>query len=93
MKKAFAVATVSVWTLGLLIGVGFAVAGEIIATNDLPAENLQLAKVRDALLDSVKSEHGRGDQYLMVVELQNKMLFESVALPDVTYSGPWPKEE
>ena len=100
MKKAFALATVSVWTLGLLIGIGFGVVGHVNATNKLPLENRQLvtenrslAMERDSLVESVKSETARGDQYFGVLGMQNKMLLKSVALPDVAYLGPWPKED
>ena len=101
MTKAFAVASLAVWTLGLLIGIGFAVVGEVNGNNDLPLENRQLlteiqslTSERDSLLESVKSERGRGDQYLGVLGLQNKMLFESKSTPPkVTPLGPWPREE
>lgn len=93
MKKAFAVATVSVWTLGLLIGLGFGVLGLVNATNKLPLENRQLltenrslAMERDSLVESV-------NQSLEVLGMQNQMLLKSVALPDVTYLGPWPKAD
>lgn len=100
MKKAFAVASLAVWTLGLLIGIGFAVQGEVNATNNLPFENRRmlteiqsLASERDSLLESVKNERGRGDQYLGVLGLQLKMLFESATPPKVKSLGPWPREE
>ena len=90
MKKAFAASTLAVWTLALLIGLGFAVVNKANGTNMLLLENRQLgiesrslASERDSLLEAVKSERGRGDQYLWVLGLQNKMLFESAPPPRV----------
>ena len=100
MKKAFAVSTLAVWTLALLIGLGFAVVNKANGTNMLLLENRQLgiesrslASERDSLLEAVKSERGRGDQYLWVLGLQNKMLFESAPPPRVMALEPRLREE
>ena len=100
MKKAFAVSTLSVWILALLIGLGFAVVNKVNATNTLLLENRQLGiesrsleSERDSLLEAVKSERGRGDQYLWVLGLQNKMLFESAPPPRVMALEPRLREE
>ena len=70
------------------------------ATNTLLLENRQLgiesrslASERDSLLEAVKSERGRGDQYLGVLGLQNKMLFESATPPRVKSLEPRLREE
>lgn len=78
MKKAFTIASLVVWTLGLLVGMGFAVAGEVTETNKLPGENhllwtennrLQtennrLQTERDSLENTVATERNRVDRYL-----------------------------
>ena len=93
MKKAFAVATLTVWSLGLLIGLGFGVVGLVNATGKLPLENRQLLAENRSLATKVGLERGRSDQYLAVFNLQSKMLYESATLPEVASSGPWPREE
>ena len=100
MKKAFAISSLSVWTLALLIGLGIAVMQQVNSTNTLFLENRQLgihsqslASERDSLLEAVKSERGRGDQYLWVLGLQNKMLFESAPPPRVKSLEPRLREE
>ena len=100
MKKFFAVGSVAVWTLDLIIGIGFAVLGEISATNSLPLENRQLlteiyslASERDSLLELVKIENGRRNQYEAVLGLQNEMLFASGTHLSVKSWGPRPRED
>ena len=100
MKKFFAVGSVAVWTLGLIIGIGFAVLGEISATNSLPLENRQLlteiyplGSERDSLLELVKIEDGRRNQYEAVLGPQNEMLFESGTHLSVKSLGPRPRED
>ena len=59
MKTAFAVATLSVWTLALLIGIGFAVVGEVNGNNNQTLEILNLRAESQALaseLGALKSE-------------------------------------
>ena len=100
MKKAFGIATLTFWILGLLIGLGFGVAGEVNANNKLPMENLRLlteiqalTSEIDSLLESVKNERVRGSQYLKVLDLQHKTFFESATPPNVKSLGPSPHEE
>ena len=47
MKKAFLVASLSVWTLGLLVGIGFSVVGQVAGAQQLAGENYQLRAERD----------------------------------------------
>ena len=42
MKKSLTLMGLGVWTLSLLVGVGFTVAGEVTRANDLPYENQAL---------------------------------------------------
>lgn len=100
MKKAFAVSGLAVWTLGLLVGLGFAVVGHVNATNQLPWKNLQLINEnqsleseQDALQELVESQRSRGDEYLGVIGLQNNLLLHGTTSPQVTTLGPWPREE
>lgn len=39
VKRQIAMAGLAVWMLSLFVGIGFAVAGEVTGTNDLPYEN------------------------------------------------------
>ena len=55
MKKAFAVASLAVWTLAILVGVGLAVVGQVNATNRLPVENLVLLQKVSSLEQDVSS--------------------------------------
>ncbi len=50
MKQLFIVVSLSVWTVALLIGLGFAVVGEVTAINDLPMENQALKKLNQELI-------------------------------------------
>ena len=102
MKKAFAIASLAVWSLGLLVGMGFAVAAEVAGVHELPLENRLLRTERDSLLETIaidrKDHAGRVDHYLVAIgrlEFQNKMIIESLRLnhPIVTTLGPWPHEE
>jgi hypothetical protein len=77
MEKAFAVANLSVWALGLLVGIGFAVVGEVNGTDALAGRIFQLKTEsqslaierdifkdeRDSFLESVKSERNRANRY------------------------------
>ena len=100
MKKAFAISGLTVWTLGLVIGLGFAVVGQMNGTNKLPfenrrlqTENRSLSSERDSLRVSLKTERGLSDQYLGILGLHHKMLFEVVTPPNVTSLRPRPREE
>ena len=100
MKKAFAISSLSVWTLALLIGLGIAVMQQVNSTNTLFLENRQLgihsqslASERDSLLQSVKSERSRGDQYLRALRQQNEILFELATPPTVKSVGSPLREE
>ena len=109
MKKAFVVATVAVWALGLIIGLGFGVAGELTGTNKFPGKIHQLRTERNSLIETIaveRYEHdGRVDQYLAsigLLEFQNEMMVEYLRLevehlrldaPIVTSVGPLPHEE
>ena len=69
MKKAFAIASIAVWTLGLLIGLGFVVVGQVNATNRLPAENYALLQevsaltiVQQGLLEEMAVERTRQEE-------------------------------
>ena len=105
MKKAFTIATLGIWVLSLLIGMGFAVAGEVTGDNELPFENqhlrsarLSLTTERDSLLESIAVARTEHDNYLAAIgrlEFQNKRIIESLSLniPAVRTLGPWPHEE
>ena len=93
----------------MLVGIGFAVAGEVTGANELTPENqrlrgesLILTAERNALLETIaieRDEHaGRADRYLVAIgrlEFQNKMTIESLwsNLPVTSVLGPWPREE
>ena len=102
MKKAFMIASLSVWTLGLLIGIGFAVLGEVTGVQQLPGENYQLRIERDSLRDTIDTERHKhaGDiqKYIVAIdrwEFQNNKMVDSLRL-DTTLgaiNGLWPHEE
>ena len=102
VKKAFLVASLSVWTLGLLVGIGFSVVGQVAGAQQLPGENYQLRAERDSLkntIDSERNQHADTVQgYLVAIdrwEFQSNMMVDSLRL-DTTIaapSGPWPHEE
>ena len=102
MKKAFLVASLSVWTLGLLVGIGFSVVGQVAGAQQLPGENYQLRAERDSLkntIDSERNQHADTVQgYLVAIdrwEFQSNKMVESLRL-DTTIeppAGPWPHEE
>ena len=102
MKKAFLVASLCVWTLGLLVGVGFSVVGHVTGVQQLPGENYQLRVERDSLQDTIDTErhkHARDIQgYIVAIdrwEFQNNQMVESLRLDTTsgTSAGPWPHEE
>ena len=102
MKKAFLVASLSVWTLGLLVGIGFSIVGQVAGAQQLPGENYQLRAERDSLkntIDSERNQHADTVQgYLVAIdrwEFQSNMMVDSLRL-DTTIAapaGPWPHEE
>ncbi len=102
MKKAFLVASLSVWTLGLLVGIGFSVAGQVVGVQQLPGENYQLRAEWDSLkntIDSERNQHANTVQgYLVDIdrwEFQSNKLVESLRLDTniETTAGPWPHAE
>jgi len=98
MKKAFAIASVSIWTIGLVLGLGFAVAGEVTAINDLPAENQQLKrehKAMEADRDSMAARNAEADAMNNRWSFQNGRMIESLmeSRPWVTPAKPGPREE
>ena len=72
MKKAFLVASLCVWTLGLLVGVGFSVVGHVTGVQQLPGENYQLRVERNSLQDTIDTErhkHARDIQnYIVAID-------------------------
>ena len=102
MKKAFLVASLSVWTLGLLVGVGFSVVGHVTGVQQLPGANYQLRVERDSLQDTIDTERHKhaGDiqNYIVAInrwEFQSNKMIESLRLDTTieTPAGPWPHEE
>ena len=102
MKKAFIIASLAVWTLGLLVGVGFSVVGHVTGVQQLPSENYQLRAERDSLkntIDSERNQHANTVQgYLVDIdrwEFQSNKMVESLRLDTTieTPAGPWPHEE
>ena len=102
MKKVFLVASLSVWTLGLLVGIGFSVVGQVTGVQQLPGENYQLRAERDSLkntIDSERNQHANIVQgYLVAInrwEFQSNKMVESLRLDATieTPAGPWPHEE
>ena len=69
MKKAFAVASISVWTLGLIIGLGLGVAAQVDATNRLPLENRIL---RQEVLST--------QQEVSSIKIEQQNLLETLAM-------------
>lgn len=102
MKKAFVIASLSVWTVSLLVGIGFSLAGQVAGVNQLPGENYQLRAERDSLketIDTERNKHADSVQSYNVIidrwEFQNDKMVESLRL-DATLgvpTGPWPHEE
>ena len=102
MKKAFMIASLAVWTLGLLVGIGFSVVGQVTGVQQLPGENYQLRAERDSLkntIDSERDQHADTVQgYLVAInlwEFQSNKMVESLSLDTTieTSAGPWPHEE
>jgi hypothetical protein len=102
VKKIFLVASLSVWTLGLLVGIGFSVVGQVAGVQQLPGENYQLRAERDSLKNTIDSERNKhaGDiqNYIVAIdrwEFQSNKLVESLTLDTTieTPTGPWPHEE
>jgi len=58
MKNGLIVVAVAIWGLGLLIGLGFALAGEVTALNDLPAENIGQKKTIETLEVEINRNRG-----------------------------------
>ena len=94
MKKAFLVASLSVWTLGLLVGVGFSVVGHVTGVQQLPGENYQLRVERNSLQDTIDTErhkHARDIQnYIVAIDrwkFQSNKMVESLRL-DTTIETP-----
>ena len=102
MRKGFLVASLSVWTLGLLVGIGFSVVGHVTGVQQLPGENYQLRVERNSLQDTIDTERHKhaGDihNYIVVIdrwEFQSNKMVESLRL-DTTLgaiNGLWPHEE
>lgn len=87
MKKAFMISSLSVWTLALLIGVVFAVVGQVTGVQQLPGENYQLRTERDSLKETIATERDKhaGDieNYTVAIdrwEFQNIKMVESLRL-------------
>ena len=102
MKKAFMIASLTVWTIGLLVGIGFSVVGQVAGVNQLPGENYQLRAERDSLKETIDTESGKHAdsvrRYNATIdrwEFQNDKMVESLRLGATvsTPSGPWPHEE
>ncbi len=102
MKKAFLVTSLSVWTLSLLVGIGFSVVGHVKGVQQLPGENYQLRVERDSLQDTIDTERNKHADtvqgYLVATdrwEFQRNKMVESLRLDTTieTPAGPWPHEE
>ncbi len=102
MKKAFLIASLSVWTLGLLVGIGFSVAGQVAGVKQLPSENYQLRAERDSLNDTIDTERDKHadnvQRYIVAIdrwEFQNDKMVDSLRLGNTVEmpTGPWPHEE
>ena len=100
MKKAFAVASLAVWTLGLLIGIGFAVAGTVNATNRLPAENHALLQEvaslkfgQQKLLETLAAERTQRNGLALRLSMGHRLILSMVQTNYPISSGPWPHEE
>ena len=98
LKRAFTIAGLAAWTLSLVAWMGFAIAGQVTGTNDLPFENLRLRKEIQSLGTDRDSLQEKVDRYVTAIarlEFQNNMMIESIRSNRslVTASGPWPREE
>ena len=102
VKKAFMIASLAVWTLSLVTGIGFAVVGEVTGVKQLPDENYQLRAERDSLRDEMiieRNNHaGVIEAYRVAIsrwEFQNDQMVESLRFADpiVAAVGPLPHEE
>ena len=102
VKKAFLVASLSVWTLGLLVGIGFSIVGQVAGVQQLPGENYQLRAERDSLKNTIDSERDQHadtvQRYLVAInrwEFQSNKIVESLRLDATieTPAGVWPHEE
>ena len=102
MRKGFLVASLSVWTLGLLVGIGFSIVGQVAGVQQLPGENYQLRVERDSLQDTIDTERHKhaGDiqNYIVAIdrwEFQSNKTVESLRLDTTieTPAGVWPHEE
>ena len=100
MKKAFAAAILAVWTLAFLIAIGFAVVGEVNATNRLPWENhtlrqeiLSLKFERQKLLDILEVERTRQEGLTQRLSVGHRLLLFVPPTDDSISLGPWPHEE
>ena len=96
------IASLAVWTLVLLVGVGFSVVGHVTGVQQLLGENYQLRAERDSLkntIDSERDQHADTVQgYLVDIdrwEFQSNKMVESLRLGTTieTPAGPWPHEE
>ena len=97
MKKAFMVASLSVWTLGLLLGFGLSVAGHVTGVQQLPGENYQLRAGRDSLKDTIdtgRDKHADHVQRYIVAndrrEFQSDKMIESLSLDTTMRTTKWP---
>jgi len=92
------VASLSVWTFGLLVGIGFSVVGHVTVVQQLPGENYQLRAERDSL-KAERNKHADNVQRQLATigrwEFQNDKMIESLRLDAAvgTPTGPWPHEE
>jgi len=109
LKRAFTIAGLTAWTLSLVAWMGFAIAGQVTGTNQLPFENQHLRKEskslateRDSLVEKLavdrREQSGRVYRYLTaigVLEFQNTMIIESLRSnrPAISALGPWPREK
>jgi hypothetical protein len=94
VKKAFMISSLSVWTLALLIGVVFAVVGQVTGVQQLPGENYQLRTERDSLKETIATDKetiaterdkhaGDIENYTVAIdrwEFQNIKMVESLRL-------------
>ena len=78
MKKAFVVASISIWAIGLVIGIGFSIVGEITAVNNLPAENQELRREhkameadRNSIANALATERERNMARIAGLEAEN----------------------
>ena len=97
MKKTFMVASLSVWTLGLLLGIGLSVAGHVTGVQQLPGENYQLRAERDSLKDTIDTERDKHtdhvQRYIVAIdcwEFQSDKMVESLSLDTTMKTTKWP---